>query len=382
MTTSQDLTEREGDEAPERHHHKAISGRSRAGSPTWRRRWPTWVPYAAAVWSVLVAGLAVVCTTTGAWYPLAADPDSSASMLVGLPAGLGSVLLLCGALIAAVLTALAARGRLTGWANRPAAAVLVLFAVPLLFLVPDSNLLVMLGYAPIFLVGAPFGWPPVSYLDSLTWPVVFQLISVVGGLLLVATALVLRRRARRSCASCGRCALPPRWTTPESAAIWGRWAVLVAVVPPLLYAVDRWAWAAGVPLGISQDFLDDMHRTGLVWVGFGLGTFAFFGAVLTLGLVQRWGEVFPRWILGLGGKRVPPLLAEIPATLVAIFVMSAAVPIVESGARIARNGGEDSLGWLQSLILGSFPIWAIALGAATLAYHLRRRGAFLTCHRG
>lgn len=381
MTTSQDLTERDRDEAREHHHHEAISGRSRPGSGR-RRRWPTWAPYAAAVWAVLVAGLAVVCTTTGAWYPLATDPDSSASVLVGLPAGLGSVLLLCVAVLAAVLSALVARGHLMGWGNRPAAAVLVVLAIPLLFLVPDNNLLVMLGYAPIFLLGAPFGWPPVNYLDNVTWPLVFQLISVIGGLLLVATALVLRRRARRSCPSCGRCALPPRWTTAESAAIWGRWAVLVAVVPPLLYAMDRWAWAAGIPLGISQDFLDDMHRTGLVWAGFGLGTFAFLGAVLTLGLVQHWGEVFPRWILGLGGRRVPPLLAEIPATTVAIFIMSAAVPIVESGARIARNGGEDSLGWLQSAILGSFPIWASALGAATLAYHLRRRGTCLTCHRG
>ena len=28
------------------------------------------------------------------------------------------------------------------------------------------------------------------------------------------------------------------------------------------------------------------------------------------------------------------------------------------------------------------PIWGLALGAATLAYHLRRRGTCVTCHRG
>lgn len=349
---------------------------------SWRRRWPQWVPYAATVWSLAVAGLALFSTVTGAAYPLATDRDASPSILAGMPAEVGSVVLFCAALLSGVLSVIAARGHTLGSLNRLAVMALGLIAVPLLFVVPDANLLVMLGYAPIFLVGAPFGWPPASYFDSVTWPMLFQLVSVIGGLLLVSTALVLRRRARRSCSSCGRSALPARWTTPESAAVWGRWAVLVAIVPPLLYAMDRWAWAAGIPLGISQDFLDEMHRTGLVWAGFGLGTFAFLGAILTLGLVQRWGEVFPRWMFGLAGKRVPPMLAVVPGTLVAIFVISAAVPIVESAVRIGAANGEDGLGWVQSAIMGSFALWGIALGAATLAYHLRRRGSCVTCHRG
>lgn len=359
-----------------------IYGRYGSHGPRWRRAWPNWVPYAATVWSVLVAGLGLVATITGVGYPLATDPEQSASILVGLPRDVGAVILLCAALLAAGLSALAARGRALGRGNRMAAAALLCLAAPLLFVVPDSNLLVMLGYAPIYLVGAPFGWPPGSYFDSVTWPVVFQLFCVVGGLLLVATSLVWRRRSRRHCRWCGRTAIPPRWTTPESAAVWGRWAVLLAVVPPLVYALDRWAWAAGIPVGISQEFLDEMHRTGLVWAGFGLGTFAFVGVVLTLGLVQRWGEVFPGWMIGLAGKRVPPLMAEIPAALVAVLVMSATIPILRSGSRIAENNGSDGLGWLQSAILGGFPIWAIALGASTLAYHLRRRGTCRACHRG
>lgn len=267
-----------------------------------RTRWPAWVPYAAATWSFAVAGLALFCTVTGSGYPLATDPEQSASIFAGLSAEVGSVLLLGASLLAGALSLTAARGQTLGSANQVAVAALVLIAVPLLFVVPDNNLLVMLGYTPMFLVGATFGWPPVSYFDSVTWPLLFQLISVLGGLLLAGTALAWRRRAARSCLSCGRSAVPARWTTPESAAIWGRWAVLVAVVPPLMYALDRWAWAAGIPLGISQNFLDEMHRTGLVWAGFRLGTFAFLDAVLTLGLVQRWGEVFPRWMVGLAAR--------------------------------------------------------------------------------
>lgn len=358
--------------------HEDRDRRHRRG---WRRRWPLWIPYAATIWSFAVAGLALYCTVTGSGYPLPTDPEQSSSLLADIPAQVGTVALLCAALTSGVLSVLAARRRGLGSVNRVAVAVLVLMAVPLLFVVPDSNLLVMLGYAPIFLVGAPFGWPPVNYFDSVTWPMLFQLISVLGGVLLVSTALVWRRRARHSCLWCGRTAVPARWATPESAAVWGRWAVLVAIVPPLLYAMDRWAWAAGIPLGISQDFLDQMHRTGLVWAGFGLGTFAFFGAVLTLGLVQNWGEIFPRWMLGLAGKRVPPMLAVVPSTLVAIFVLSAAVPIVEAATQIAENSGA-SLGLLQGVIMGAFPFWGLALGAATLAYHLRRRGTCQTCHRG
>ncbi len=329
----------------------------------------------------MVAGLALVCTVTGDWYPLPTDAEHSASILVGLPVQVGSIILLSATLVAAVLTTLAARGVLTGRANRLASAALVLLAVPLLFAVADNGLLVMIGYAPVYLVGAPFGWPPGSYFDQLTWPLIFQLISVAGGVLLVVTALILRRRARRSCMQCGRTALPARWSTPESATIWGRWAVLVAIVPPVLYGLDRWSWALGIPVGISQEFLAEMHRTGLVWAGLGLGTFALVGALLTLGLVQGWGEIFPRWMIGVAGKAVPPLLAEVPATAVAICIMAATIPIMESGARIAGKNG-DVFGWLQIAILGSFPIWATALGAATLAYHLRRRGRCAACHRG
>ena len=46
---------------------------------------------------------------------------------------------------------------------------------------------------------------------------------------------------------------------------------------------------------------------------FGL-SFLLVGLVLlTLGLVQRWGEVVPRWIPRVGGKPVPPMLAVVPA---------------------------------------------------------------------
>jgi hypothetical protein len=118
-----------------------------------------------------------------------------------------------------------------------------------------------------------------------------------------------------------------------------------------------------------------MQRTGLVWAGAGLGGFALVGAILTLGLTQRWGEVFPRWMVGLAGKRVPIKLATVPATLVAIFVMSASVGFfTQTGAfaEIADHG-------LAASPILTWPAWSLALGAATLGYHLRRRPACAKC---
>lgn len=340
--------------------------------------WPHWIPYAAGAWAALIAVLSTLWLSGLGEYPLPTDPEDSASVLLGLDPRLGAWLLLGSSMTALLLVAAASRRIGLDRGNRLGVAALALIAVPYLILIPDNSLLVLLGYSPIFLVGLPFGWPPVSYADQFTWPVIFQAISLVGGLLLVLTALVWRRRARRGCLRCGRCAVRARWTSPHLAAVWGRWATLSATAVPLLYAIDRIAWALGIPLGISKDFLDDLQRSGMVWAGLGLGLFALLGAALTLGLIQRWGAVFPRWMVGLAGRRVPPMLAVIPSAAVALLVLAAAVPIV--GAAVQISGGEP-LGIVQILIMGSFPIWALALGTATLAYHLRRRGACASCHR-
>ena len=36
---------------------------------------------------------------------------------------------------------------------------------------------------------------------------------------------------------------------------WGRIAVYVAMVAPVFYALTRYAWALGIPLGMSQEHL-------------------------------------------------------------------------------------------------------------------------------
>ncbi|MEV6634550.1 hypothetical protein AB0M54_27765 [Actinoplanes sp. NPDC051470] len=248
--------------------------------------------------------------------------------------------------------------------------------VALVIVVPDTRLLTLAGYLPILIVGAPFGWPPIDYGIVFNWQHANQVVCLALGLLVALAVLRWQRRTAGACEACGRDDRAGGWTTPGAAARWGRWATGVAAAVPAFYAVVRLAWAAGIPFGISDEFLAEMQRTGMVWAGLGLGAFALAGAVLTLGLVQRWGEVFPRWMIGLAGKRVPIRLATVPATFVALAVTAASLGLYSEPELYTS---ELSLAHIPQL---AWPLWGAALGAATYAYHLRRRPACRDCGRG
>jgi hypothetical protein len=199
--------------------------------------------------------------------------------------------------------------------------------------------------------------------------------TVLGGLLLGRALLVWQFRTAGLCERCGRGDSAPQWTSPEGAARWGRWAAYLAAAVPALYAVSRFGWAAAVLLGLSDAHREEFGGDAVVWAGVGLGAFALGGAVLTLGLVRRWGEVFPRWMLGFAGRPVPVKLAVVPATIVAVFVTSASLGLATAGA-FAQLAG-DSVALVAPMAL--WPVWGPALAAATLAYYLRRRPACQTC---
>jgi hypothetical protein len=204
-----------------------------------------------------------------------------------------------------------------------------------------------------------------------------QFVCIAGGFLWAGTAVAYGRLSRGACATCGRTDAGAGWTTPPAAARWGRWAVYVAVLIPLLYAATRWAWALGIPLGITEEFLREGQETGMWWAGAALSTVDLAGALLTLGLIQRWGEVFPRWMVGISGKRVPPAMAIIPASLVSVMVTSAGLQVV----RGFLADGFPAEGWATIAPGLLWPVWGVALGAATLAYYYRRRGRCIRCDR-
>lgn len=213
--------------------------------------------------------------------------------------------------------------------------------------------------------------------SAINWTVINQVFAVVAVGLMVVSAVIYQRRVSGTCVSCGRTDSGDRWTSPAVAALWGRKAAYTAVVVPLVYASTRWAWALGFPFGISAKLWQEGKEDHLWLFGAALATMGALGSLLTLGLVQRWGEVFPRWMIGLRGKRVPPALAIVPASIVSVMVTTAGVMYI----RLHFQGAFDDLkhNWGATVPETLWPVWGVALASATLAYYFRRRGACKRC---
>jgi hypothetical protein len=153
----------------------------------------------------------------------------------------------------------------------------------------------------------------------------------------------------------------PAWLNPASAAKWGRVAAWLAFASALPYGLVRMTWLTpwaymGGPLG------EDLPLATRIW-GLLLGFAALGGGVLCLGLTQRWGERWPFWMFAVKGRPVPPMIAIVPGAIMAGVFTFMAVPMAALGI---RQGAYD--------LVWSFPfwLWGPALGAATLAYAIRR----------
>lgn len=103
-------------------------------------------------------------------------------------------------------------------------------------------------------------------------------------------------------------------------------------------------------------------------------------AVLALGLVCRWGEVLPRWVPGLGGRRVPIMAAVVPAGLgaTALLVFPYAFVMIASGRMLNGVPAEPiTQGWQTPVLrIAYLPLaaWGPLLGVLTVHYYRRRRG--------
>jgi hypothetical protein len=355
--------------------------------PSWHR-WPEWIGYATAAWSAAYGLLGLLWTLGGAGFPFGVghDPHAEVSVLSDadptMTGALIAVLGLAGAAVAVVMGRRQVRRSLRG---------LLVFAwslsAVLVLLIPDGRLLIAVIRAPMILIGRPLGLTELGFSEYFEtfwpWSVVNQAVLILGGVLWAATAIGYRRRLDNTCLRCGRSRTGRRgWTAPEAAARWGRWAVAVAVAVPVGYAATRWAWALDIPLGITQEALDSegAESPGIWGAGAILATMALGGAVLTLGLVQKWGEIYPRWIPRLRGRRVRERTAVIPASLVATLITSTGLTNLR--AHMLEGYDIEWEVWGMYAPQMFFPLWGTALGAATLAYHLRRRGRCGACGLG
>lgn len=345
--------------------------------------WPQWTRYAAVVWSLLYGALGLYWTFGGAGFPFGEnDPASHFSILrSATPETTAPVIAVLG-LLGTVVAWIMARGHGSGKLRLAILAFAWTLALVLMLIIPDARVLVAAAYAPIVLIGAPFNWPPGNYLDAIPWPVINQFICIAGGFVWAAAALVYGRETQGACTYCGRTDKGNDWTSPTAAAKWGKWATYIAALIPLVYAATRFAWALGIPLGISEEFLELGQTEGTWGAGAALASVAVAGSILTLGLTQQWGEVFPRWLPLVGGKRVPPVIAIVPAAIIAAMVTTAGLMFIR---RTALGMGTFSLtggDWAALAPELLWPLWGVALGAATLAYYYRRRGPCPHCGRG
>lgn len=282
-----------------------------------------------------------------------------------------------------IVAVLMQRHRAMDALGRTLLAIAWLHAIAFTLVIPDGRPLIAATHVPILILGLPFGWPRgVTIASQLSWPVINQVILMALGVAWAILAIRYARQARGACPRCGRGDTTPSWMHPESAARWGRWAVIVSIIPPALYALTRYAWALGIPLGVSPEFLTLSDDEPTIFVaGAFMATFAVAGAVLSLGLTQRWGEIFPRWVPVLHGRPIPVATAVVPATAATLFLTNGGINWLRAMALDAFPDGAMGADWATTAPGAFFGVWGVALGVATYGYALRRRGRCPRCLR-
>ncbi|WP_425953776.1 hypothetical protein [Xylanimonas sp. McL0601] len=134
---------------------------------------------------------------------------------------------------------------------------------------------------------------------------------------------------------------------------------IVAATGPLPYALMRLTWLTPWPQ-LGGAGVDLSTR---IW-GLTLSSGAWLGFALTLGLIRPWGETFPRWVPGRGGRSVPVAAVAAPGGIVAAVLTFSAVPVLVG---LAEHGAF----WLA---LVAFPCWywGPALALAVWGYVAHR----------
>ncbi|MFF2039908.1 hypothetical protein ACFVVX_05735 [Kitasatospora sp. NPDC058170] len=165
-----------------------------------------------------------------------------------------------------------------------------------------------------------------------------------------------------------------------------RWAVLAAYATTLT-ALPSCVWRIAAMI-FDVPLLE--HRPDLQgspalsagwWYIIALSVVSEALAFLAVGLVAEWGQVWPRWIPGLGGRRVPTLAAVIPAGLGAtlLMVFPYAMVMFAFGLTLTGEpGGVITHGWQTVVFWAAYlPLaaWGPLLGVLTVHYYRRRRRA-------
>ncbi|MQS11004.1 hypothetical protein F7Q99_01580 [Streptomyces kaniharaensis] len=164
-------------------------------------------------------------------------------------------------------------------------------------------------------------------------------------------------------------------TTPAPAPRWAIRAAHAAALTTVPSGLWRIALAFGLPVGYSDEVLRQdfsIPGWGVVYV-VALSVVSEALALLTIGLVRPWGEVVPRWVPFVGGRRVPPLAAVVPAALGALSLTVLWSDFlfwwVDEQHPALDGPWQDIVGvFYQPLVL-----WGPLLAAVTFSYYRRHR---------
>ncbi|MFG1965691.1 hypothetical protein [Nonomuraea sp. NPDC049028] len=160
-------------------------------------------------------------------------------------------------------------------------------------------------------------------------------------------------------------------------ALWAKVVTWVAAgVPVLGFSVPHLLWGLGVPFGVAADsrsLLTGLGGSAVFWGLLVAGPAA--GALLTLGLIGRWGQVVPGWVPFAGRRRVPRGLAVVPAAVVGLLVGQYGAMMTKCLAfgitrTCAPDGGAMVLDGSWGFA-GTYPVflaWGVFLLAATVGY--------------
>lgn len=334
---------------------------------------------AASAWSLFLLVATVAWGAEAVPTPFGdSGPGEFTSVLDSLPvpmaAGIvGFVALLSFVISVGLLTVPRLRGHLQHRSGvRAMGIVAIVLTAITTTMFTDTLLLAYLGYA------LSMQFPPIPL------GVVWQGVMALGPVLWIVVWATVDRAHREAYRTVGRdgsatAASATRdsgggGTNTSAVSLGAKIAVGVAVLVPGFYAFTRILWAIGVPFGLSQGLFDEGQRVGLWHSGLALALAAVAGILLTLGLVQRWGEKLPSWAGPLAGRRVPITLATIPATIVSLAVFTGGVGLVRTAFTGVAEVFADSW-WATIGPTLLFPLWAVALGWATFAYRERRLAA-------
>jgi hypothetical protein len=170
----------------------------------------------------------------------------------------------------------------------------------------------------------------------------------------------------------------PRW------AVGAACAITLSTLPSCLWRIA--AFALDAPLLEHNATAPAGHGPELVqaswWYVIVLSLVSEALAFLAFGLVSRWGEVWPRWVPGLAGRRVPVAAAVVPAGLgaTALLVFPYSLLMFAQGRMLdgthanglVTHGAQTVLFWAAYLPLAA---WGPLLWVLTAHYYRRRRAA-------